>query len=57
MALVVRHYHDRFTKTNPAWGFSIWGFSRRHRRLPTLDLYLGKHMFAIFWKRNENGTT
>lgn len=45
-----RHYHSKYTKGNPAWGFNFWGYTIK---APTLDISLGKHTFVIFWNRKK----
>lgn len=40
-----RHYDNVIT---PGYGFAFLP----GRRQPTLDIYIGKHVLVMFWKRN-----
>ena len=42
-----RHYSNVIT---PGYGIVLLP----DRRQPTLDIYLGKHVFVTFWKRNND---
>ena len=39
-----RHYNNVIT---PGYGFAFLPGKRQ----PTLDIYFGKHVFVVFWKR------
>jgi hypothetical protein len=44
-----RHYKPNGRYNEPLWG---WSFSPSKRQ-PTLDFYVGNHVFVFFWRRGE----